>query len=346
VILKNGRVLAGAYDISGISNMVSVGADVEVKDVTCFGNTGRTYAPGLLTTMLEGAGYGTEADMPIRARLALNDTLISIFPEGAAVGDAGYALGSTIGQYDPLNGGRVGEPIDFTWKAWAQADLLNGLLLATGTKGKTAAFFTRNGSGGSSFTVTVDEPGTGGNAYDWAIVTAGGPDAALSAAFSMGLLTITLGTDASGAPDPNKNTVALIAAAVTALSLLTATSSGIGSISTPATGDFAGGSNDAIGTGFVIAGGVPSGKRLWGGLHATALFGTSPTLDVIIQSAATGDSTFASPTTRLTFTQMTAIGAQLISAAGPITDTRFRLKATLGGSVNPRFTIFGWIAIG
>jgi hypothetical protein len=71
--------------------------------------------------------------------------------------------------------------------------------------------------------------------------------------------------------------------------------------------------------------------------------GTLPTLDVTVQSDdAEG---FASPTTRLTFTQKSAIGAEFITpVAGPITDTWWRVSWAIGGTT-PTFGIVACVGI-
>ncbi len=90
-------------------------------------------------------------------------------------------------------------------------------------------------------------------------------------------------------------------------------------------------------------GNVPSGSRIWAALHVVLISGTTPTLDVILESDA--DSGFASATTRVTFTQVgTVRSAQFLSAAGSITDAHWRLGWTLGGS-SPNYTIFATVGI-
>jgi hypothetical protein len=85
-------------------------------------------------------------------------------------------------------------------------------------------------------------------------------------------------------------------------------------------------------------GAVTSSQKLYCAIHVTAVAGTTPTLNVVIESDdAEG---FASPVTRATFTQATAIGAEMLAAvAGPITDTWWRAKCTIGGTGSPSFTI-------
>ena len=89
---------------------------------------------------------------------------------------------------------------------------------------------------------------------------------------------------------------------------------------------------------------VASGKKLYGVLHVVAASGTLPTLDVIVQSDAL--ETFLSPTTRITFSQKTAIGYQWATPiAGPISDDIwFRCQFTIGGTT-PSFTLIVAVAI-
>ena len=89
---------------------------------------------------------------------------------------------------------------------------------------------------------------------------------------------------------------------------------------------------------------VDAGQYLYGGMHIVAVTGTNPTLDVIIQSD--NAITFDTPTTRLTFTQASAVGAQwLTPVAGAIADDYWRASYTIGGTDTPTFTVLIWMAI-
>lgn len=91
-------------------------------------------------------------------------------------------------------------------------------------------------------------------------------------------------------------------------------------------------------------GAVTASQYLYAGLHVLEHQGTSPTLDVTIQSdSAIG---FPSPTTRITFTQATTRGGQYATrVAGAITDTWWRASWTLGGSASPGFKFLVWLAV-
>lgn len=77
-------------------------------------------------------------------------------------------------------------------------------------------------------TVTADTLGTEENAYTIQVVEGTGVSANMSATISSGAIIVTLGTDALEALDDTKNTAVLIAAAIDALSGVSAESSGTG----------------------------------------------------------------------------------------------------------------------
>lgn len=83
----------------------------------------------------------------------------------------------------------------------------------------------------------------------------------------------------------------------------------------------------------VQIGAVGATQRLYAALHVFSLSGTTPTVDVKIQSD--DNSGFTSATDRITFTQVSgsgSTGSQITSVAGAITDDYFRVVATLGGT--------------
>lgn len=88
-------------------------------------------------------------------------------------------------------------------------------------------------------------------------------------------------------------------------------------------------------TGYQI-GTVSASQNVYSALHVTAVSGTNPTLDVIVQSD--DNASFTSATTRLTFTQADAITSEWKSASGAITDDYWRVSWTIGGTDTPTFT--------
>ena len=87
----------------------------------------------------------------------------------------------------------------------------------------------------------------------------------------------------------------------------------------------------ATGTGTgVQIGAVGTSQRLYANLHVFAAAGTSPSLNVKIQSASS--SSFSSPTDRITFASATAITGIASSVLGNITDTWWRAVYTIAGT--------------
>lgn len=83
-------------------------------------------------------------------------------------------------------------------------------------------------------------------------------------------------------------------------------------------------------------GAVLATQKVYACSHVLAVSGTNPTLDLKIQS---DDAlSMSSPIDRITFDQMTTVGAQWKELAGPITDTWWRVNYTLGG-IDPSFVI-------
>jgi hypothetical protein len=83
-------------------------------------------------------------------------------------------------------------------------------------------------------------------------------------------------------------------------------------------------------------GAVLATQKVYACLHVLAVSGTNPTLDLEIQSD--DAQAMSSPTDRITFDQMTEVGAQWKELAGPITDAWWRVNYTLGGT-DPSFVI-------
>ena len=75
---------------------------------------------------------------------------------------------------------------------------------------------------------------------------------------------------------------------------------------------------------------------MFAALHVLSASGTSPTLDVVLQSD--DNSGFSSAVSRITFTQATGITSQWSTLAGAQTDDYWRASYTIGGSATPTFT--------
>ena len=90
-------------------------------------------------------------------------------------------------------------------------------------------------------------------------------------------------------------------------------------------------------------GAVGAAQKLYGALHVLSAGGTTPTLDVTVESD--DDSGFASPATRITFAQKTAIGFEWATPVDDaITDDWWRTVLTIGGA-GPSFAAVCVLAI-
>ncbi|MEU0397944.1 hypothetical protein ABZ208_35365 [Streptomyces sp. NPDC006208] len=88
----------------------------------------------------------------------------------------------------------------------------------------------------------------------------------------------------------------------------------------------------ASGTGTALnLGAITTGQRLYAALHVLSASGTTPSITGRIESDS--DGSFASPTTRLTFTAATAAGGEILRTDGTaITDTHYRVAWTISGT--------------
>ena len=91
-------------------------------------------------------------------------------------------------------------------------------------------------------------------------------------------------------------------------------------------------------------GAVAAGQSVYATLHVLAtVSGTSPTLDVVVASAATDS---WPGTSRITFSRKTAIGPQFATPVdGSITDPWRRVQYTIGGTDTPTFPFVVLIGI-
>lgn len=87
-----------------------------------------------------------------------------------------------------------------------------------------------------------------------------------------------------------------------------------------------------------------STDTIYSSIHVYAVSGTSPTLDVTVESDDADASPFASPVVRLTHPQMTAVGSNQQTLVGPVTDDWWRYVITVGGTT-PSFTLYAALAI-
>jgi len=96
------------------------------------------------------------------------------------------------------------------------------------------------------------------------------------------------------------------------------------------------------GSAFQLDAGPAAGEFLYAVLHVLSA-SAGDTLDVVVESD--DNSGMTSATTRITFTQATAIGSEWMSLAGAVTDDWYRIAVTIGGS-DPSFEFVVAVGIG
>lgn len=90
-------------------------------------------------------------------------------------------------------------------------------------------------------------------------------------------------------------------------------------------------------------GSLSATQKMYAQLQVVAASGTTPTLDVVIQSDDAAG--MSSPTSRITFTQRTALGqSEWKELSGAVTDDYWRVNYTIGGT-SPSFTFAVVLAI-
>ena len=92
----------------------------------------------------------------------------------------------------------------------------------------------------------------------------------------------------------------------------------------------------------IQVGAVTASQTIYSGLHVTAASGSSPTLDVTVESDPI--EAFTTATLRITHAQLGIVGSELLSLAGPVTDAWWRAVMTIGGG-GPSFTAYHTLAI-
>lgn len=149
-------------------------------------------------------------------------------------------LDATVGGPDANSYGTIEE-------AWAWFDTLPAKL-TIGWPTRAAATATIGAGANGVVSIAVEAAGEAGNDYSVEVVS-GAPslNVAMEADLVGDVLTVTLGTDGTGALAPAKNTALLVAAAIDALDEFSATASGTGATVMPVTAekDFTGGDDKA-----------------------------------------------------------------------------------------------------
>ncbi len=135
LIWSDVKVMVGGFDLSGQHNSATLTLDTEILDSTVFGTaTTRLNVGGLTNVRLESSGFADFAIAGVDERLfteiGLENTIVTLAPEGFAEGDLAYFMGMTYANYTP--GGTVGDLLPFSTTAAGRTRAVRGTVLQTG----------------------------------------------------------------------------------------------------------------------------------------------------------------------------------------------------------------------
>lgn len=139
------KVFLGSYELTSVSNMLSLNHNCQMNDDTVFGATGMSNKPGLPNADFTLGGLmelGTGSSEQIIAdNIADDDTIISVMPYNSGViGTVGYSFKSVEGEYK--SSGKIGALHAFTMAAYSRGLILRGTVMENSAKTTTT-----NGTG-------------------------------------------------------------------------------------------------------------------------------------------------------------------------------------------------------
>ena len=327
-VISNALVLAGAYNLSGVANAVTVTDGADIKDATVLSSSGRVRAAGFRSATARVEGYReATADTGLAAGLALTDVPFSVAHANTENAVA-YTFKALWADMVPL-GGAVGEMARMS----LTAESSSGAVVRVTTGAITDVTVDKEGP---TFTRVSGSFITDGFRVGHTVTWVGFTESENLTAVVITTLTATVMT-AAAATLKDEAAGDTVTATMTPL---------VGATYRPLIRGILGTHQTAAATSSASTkfqlGAVTAAQYLYGALHVYSASGTNPTLDVTLQSDA--DASAGSETVRLTFAQKTAAGYEWASPiVGAIADTYWRASWTVAGT-NPLFAfavVFG-----
>ena len=327
-VISNALVLAGAYNLSGVANAVTVTDGADIKDATVLSSSGRVRTAGFRSATARVEGYReATADTGLAAGLALTDVPFSVAHANTENAVA-YTFKALWADMVPL-GGAVGEMARMS----LTAESSSGAVVRVTTGPITDVTVDKEGA---TFTRVSGSFITDGFRVGHTVTWVGFTESENLTAVVITTLTATVMT-ASAATLKDEAAGDTVTATMTPL---------VGATYRPLIRGILGTHQTAAATSSASTkfqlGAVTAAQYLYGALHVYSASGTNPTLDVTLQSDA--DASAGSETVRLTFAQKTAAGYEWASPiVGAIADTYWRASWTVAGT-NPLFAfavVFG-----
>jgi hypothetical protein len=299
--IMNCRVYLAEVDLSGNTNAAALNLKSDIVDGTCYTDTFIDRVGAMVDVITDVNGYFEAVavtgnpDHKMFDQLSLGDALLTLAIGDGALGNRVYFYKPTIASYKPIEG-KVSDIGAFNLHAEGAIPLIRGnVLAAKADRGVT----------GSSTKITLGTYSATQKLYGGLHVFAvsGTPTLDALIAIADRLSVVTVNTAGSGYAEHDVLTVVQTGGSLGTLHVDTVDGGGgvtAVTIVTP-------------GSGYTVANGLSTTVAPPGG--------TGCKINI----------TAITDTTVLTFTQKTAVGQQLTSDDGPITDVNFKAKWTIGG---------------
>jgi hypothetical protein len=153
-VFTNGLLLFAGLNLQAQIREITLSLSSEPQDVTALDDSSRSRLGGLQDVALSAAGYwdAAEPDASLFAAQGVADSLITATPT-TTIGGAAYFFRALLGEYNPIDGGTVGDPHGFALEAGANlGDLYRGTLMENATFAATG-----NGTGRQIGAVSASE---------------------------------------------------------------------------------------------------------------------------------------------------------------------------------------------
>lgn len=141
-MIRDARLFAGGYNLSGDSNATAVEVGAKMLDATNFDSGGaEEFEPGLISTKISGAGFWNtnyNTDAALFARIGLPASAVTV-AVAKAIGSAAYFIQALNASYSP--GGQVGELLKYDFQAQGTGTApVRGVVMENGSTARAATF--------------------------------------------------------------------------------------------------------------------------------------------------------------------------------------------------------------
>lgn len=140
-VLKDVNLWLGGYNLTPTVRSVNFPCKCTSIDKTLMGADWKACMPGLNSFELSIKGLHDnettlDPDVQIMEGFGTDDNVVSIAPDGDALGDVAYSFYAESSQYSPIDG-TVGDAAAYSWNASGSGKLIRGLIMENAQKTDT-----------------------------------------------------------------------------------------------------------------------------------------------------------------------------------------------------------------